>query len=131
MDLATPQAFARDPHLSWEWYNWRRGIIATAQPNAVHIALAELERRLPRAHRAWLTVEYAAASRERGVVIERLEQQRCDVNSKGVRMNASSGLLEERFEIRWRAPLKNDAVERALSALVSASSHAASWSVEV
>ena len=47
-DLATPQAFARDPHLSWEWYNWRRGIIATAEPNAGHMALAELERRLPR-----------------------------------------------------------------------------------
>ena len=46
-DLATPQAFARDPHLSWEWYNWRRGIIATAEPNAGHVALAEVERRLP------------------------------------------------------------------------------------
>jgi len=45
-DLATPQAFARDPQLSWEWYNWRRGIIATAEPNAGHVALAELERRL-------------------------------------------------------------------------------------
>src|SRR5450631_3257810 len=47
-DMATPQAFARDPHLSWEWYDWRRGIIATAEPNAGHVALAELERRLPR-----------------------------------------------------------------------------------
>lgn len=47
-DLATPQAFARNPHLSWEWYNWRRGIIATAEPNAGHAALAELERRLSR-----------------------------------------------------------------------------------
>ena len=47
-DLATPEAFARDPHLSWEWYNWRRGIIATAEPNAGHRALAELERSLPR-----------------------------------------------------------------------------------
>ena len=46
-DLATPQAFARDPHLSWEWYNRRRGIIATAEPNAGHVALAEVERRLP------------------------------------------------------------------------------------
>jgi len=46
-DLATPQAFARDPHLSWEWYNWRRGIIATAEPNTGHAALAELERRVP------------------------------------------------------------------------------------
>ncbi len=47
-DLATPQAFARDPRLSWQWYDWRRAIIATAQPNAGHAALAELERLLPR-----------------------------------------------------------------------------------
>ena len=47
-DLATPQAFARDPHLTWEWYDWRRAIIATAEPNAGHLALAELERLLPR-----------------------------------------------------------------------------------
>ena len=33
-DLATPQAFARDPRLVWEWYNWRRETIAKAAPNA-------------------------------------------------------------------------------------------------
>ena len=44
-DLATPHAFARDPQLVWEWYDWRRGLIQQAQPNAGHIALAELERR--------------------------------------------------------------------------------------
>ena len=45
-DLATPQAFERDPHLVWEWYNWRRELIATKRPNAAHAALVELERRL-------------------------------------------------------------------------------------
>ena len=44
-ELATPEAFARDPRLVWEWYDWRRGIIARAQPNPGHRALAELERR--------------------------------------------------------------------------------------
>jgi NAD-dependent deacetylase len=44
-DLATPQAFARDPKLIWEWYDWRRGLIARAEPNPGHIALAEIERR--------------------------------------------------------------------------------------
>jgi NAD-dependent protein deacetylase/lipoamidase len=44
-DLATPEAFARDPKLVWEWYDWRRGVIARAEPNAGHCALAELERR--------------------------------------------------------------------------------------
>ncbi len=43
-DLATPGAFARDPRLVWEWYDWRRGKVAQTQPNAGHLALAELER---------------------------------------------------------------------------------------
>lgn len=42
-DLATPEAFARDPKLVWEWYNWRRERIAKARPNAGHKALVELE----------------------------------------------------------------------------------------
>lgn len=44
-ELATPEAFARDPRTVWEWYNWRRELIATTRPNAAHHALAELERR--------------------------------------------------------------------------------------
>ena len=40
-DLATPQAFARDPRLVWEWYAWRRTLVAACAPNAAHRALAE------------------------------------------------------------------------------------------
>lgn len=47
-DLATPEAFARDPRLVWEWYDFRRTTIAKAQPNAGHRALVELEARKPR-----------------------------------------------------------------------------------
>jgi NAD-dependent deacetylase len=42
-DLATPEAFARDPRLVWEWYNWRRERIAQAAPNPAHHALVRLE----------------------------------------------------------------------------------------
>jgi NAD-dependent deacetylase len=42
-DLATPEAFARDPKLVWEWYNWRRELIAKARPNPGHKALVDLE----------------------------------------------------------------------------------------
>ena len=45
-DLATPEAFERDPRLVWEWYNWRRELIATKSPNAAHQAIAKLESRL-------------------------------------------------------------------------------------
>lgn len=41
-DLATPEAFARDPQLVWEWYEWRRGLIRDARPNAAHDAIARL-----------------------------------------------------------------------------------------
>ena len=53
-DLATPEAFARDPRLVWEWYNWRRELIATKIPNAAHHTLVELERRV---ERFWLITQ--------------------------------------------------------------------------
>jgi NAD-dependent deacetylase len=43
-DLATPEAFARDPELVWEWYAWRREVVAGAEPHAGHRALAAFER---------------------------------------------------------------------------------------
>ncbi len=46
-DLATPEAFERDPALVWEWYDWRRSLISGIRPNQAHYALAELERRNP------------------------------------------------------------------------------------
>jgi len=45
-DLATPEAFHADPRLVWEWYEWRRGLIAEAKPNAGHQALRRLEHRI-------------------------------------------------------------------------------------
>jgi NAD-dependent deacetylase len=42
-ELATPSAFERNPTLVWEWYDWRRGLIARCEPNAAHQALAEME----------------------------------------------------------------------------------------
>jgi NAD-dependent deacetylase len=46
-ELATPEAFARDPRLVWEWYTWRRELVEKAIPNPGHEALVELERRIP------------------------------------------------------------------------------------
>jgi NAD-dependent deacetylase len=42
-ELATPEAFHRDPALVWEWYEWRRALIREAKPNAAHEAIARLE----------------------------------------------------------------------------------------
>lgn len=45
--LATPEAFRSDPKLVWEWYSWRRELIADCLPNAAHTVLAAWSRRYP------------------------------------------------------------------------------------
>ena len=46
-DLATPEAFRRNPKLVWEWYAMRRAKVREGEPNAGHRALVELEQRVP------------------------------------------------------------------------------------
>ncbi len=43
-ELATPEAFARDPALVWGWYEWRRMKVLQAQPNDAHRAIAAFAR---------------------------------------------------------------------------------------
>jgi NAD-dependent deacetylase len=45
-DVCTPEAWERSPSLVWEFYAQRRAQCAAAEPNAAHLALAELERKL-------------------------------------------------------------------------------------
>ncbi len=47
-ELATPEAFARDPETVWEWYAWRRELVARAQPNRAHEVLADWSHRFRR-----------------------------------------------------------------------------------
>lgn len=42
-EVATPEAFERNPALVLEFYNLRRRLVAEAMPNAAHIALSRLE----------------------------------------------------------------------------------------
>ena len=46
-DVATPEAFARNPELVQDFYNQRRANAADAKPNAAHIALARLQQNWP------------------------------------------------------------------------------------
>lgn len=46
-ELATPQAFVRNPRLVWEWYAYRRALAERAQPGASHYALVDLEQYYP------------------------------------------------------------------------------------
>ena len=43
-DVATPEAWARDPHAVWRFYQERRGLLRAVEPNAAHRALTRLER---------------------------------------------------------------------------------------
>ncbi|PJF22382.1 MAG: NAD-dependent protein deacylase [Phototrophicales bacterium] len=46
-ELATPQAFQRNPKLVWDWYQFRRDLVRQAKPNPGHFALAKIEARQP------------------------------------------------------------------------------------
>ncbi|HIQ48398.1 MAG TPA: NAD-dependent deacylase [Aquifex aeolicus] len=46
-ELATPEAFFRDPKLVWGWYDWRKSLIAKAEPNEGHKILAKMEKEFP------------------------------------------------------------------------------------
>ncbi len=46
-EVATPEAFRRDPRLVYRFYNERRRSLATVQPNVAHLALVRLEREWP------------------------------------------------------------------------------------
>lgn len=46
-ELATPEAFARNPKRVWEWYDWRRQLLREVQPNPGHSSLVDLETWVP------------------------------------------------------------------------------------
>lgn len=60
-ELATPEAFSRDPRLVWEWYAWRRETVAGCEPNEAHLALA---RRADRDPGFWIATQNVDALHE-------------------------------------------------------------------
>ncbi|CAF1091717.1 unnamed protein product [Adineta ricciae] len=53
-DLATPESFAKSPSLVWEFYQYRRELMATKEPNKGHLALAEAEKRFEKEGRRFV-----------------------------------------------------------------------------
>ncbi|MBW8010039.1 MAG: NAD-dependent deacylase [Chloroflexi bacterium] len=45
-DLATLEAFRRNPRLVWNWYEWRRGLVRESMPNPAHTAIVEFEKKV-------------------------------------------------------------------------------------
>jgi NAD-dependent deacetylase len=48
VELTTPEAFAANPKEVWRFYEWRRAKLREARPNAGHVALARIEKAIPR-----------------------------------------------------------------------------------
>ncbi|XP_030606837.1 NAD-dependent protein deacylase sirtuin-5, mitochondrial-like isoform X1 [Archocentrus centrarchus] len=55
-DLATPEAFSRDPSRVWEFYHYRRELVLNKKPSAVHLAIAECEARLKKQGRSVVVI---------------------------------------------------------------------------
>jgi NAD-dependent deacetylase len=94
-DLATPEAFERDPRLVWEWYNWRRELIAPKKPNPAHMAVVEFERRC---RRFWLITQNvdglhrAAGSEQLSEIHGNIWKVRC----------TACGVVEENYDVPIR-----------------------------
>jgi NAD-dependent deacetylase len=99
-DLASPQAYAKDAKLVWDWYAWRFEMCANATPNAAHEKLAKLEQRTPEFLLVTQNVDglHARAGSERMVELHgNIMQARCE--SCGSRFE-----LTENFEIPPHCP---------------------------
>ena len=111
-ELATPEAFARDPRLVWEWYAWRRSLVAEAAPNAGHLALAQMERRVP--HFALLTqnvdgLHQQAGSRNVKELHGNILRSKCSLEGTVVEESAQPGEMPPLCPA-CGAPLRPDVV---------------------
>lgn len=127
--LATPAAFRRNPRLVWEWYEWRRALVAQASPNPGHVALAQLEQLVPRFTLITQNVDglHARAGSRRVVALHGdLMQTKCFADGQSVeswsqtddvppRCPRCGGLL--RPDVVWFGEnLPTDALQTAVSA---------------
>ena len=81
-ELATPEAFARNPALVWDWYAWRRKLIMEARPNQGHVAIAEMQHLVPNFALATQNVDglhQEAGSREAIELHGNIMRTRCSV----------------------------------------------------
>lgn len=127
-DLATPEAFRRDPRTVWEWYEMRRGLIRGATPNAAHAAIA----RLPGAVVVTQNVDDLHARAGSADVVElhgNIFRVRCVREGKSERRTAAFDELPPRCEcgallrpdVVWFGEvLPDDAIARAVGAIHAA-----------
>jgi len=93
-DLASPEAFQKNPQLVWEWYEYRRNLIEKATPNAAHRAITQLEELFPHFLLVTQNVDGLHLKAGSGKVIElhgNIFRSRCSRNGSVVKETAKSG----------------------------------------
>jgi NAD-dependent deacetylase len=100
-ELATPDAFERNPKLVWDWYEWRRELCRDAKPNPGHYALAELEKRFEHFVVATQNIDglhRAAGSRDVIELHGNLQRDKCSRDGEIINRNdarvTENGLLK-------------------------------------
>lgn len=79
-ELATPQAFVRNPRLVWEWYDYRRKLAEQTLPSPAHYALVHLEQHYPEFTLVTQTIDglhWRAGSRDLIELNGSLRRSRC------------------------------------------------------
>jgi NAD-dependent deacetylase len=84
--LATPAAFAANPKLVWDWYEYRRQVLRSVKPNPGHYAIAALEKLLPRVTVVTQNVDglhQAAGSTDVIALHGDITRNKCSANCQG------------------------------------------------
>jgi NAD-dependent deacetylase len=131
-DLATPGAFRRNPRLVWEWYEWRRKLVADAKPNPGHLALAGMEPLFPDFHLITQNVDglhQKAGNRHVTELHGNIARTKCFEENVGVDTWAETGDIPPKCP-RCGGRLRPDVVwfeeslpEAEMAAAISASRH--------
>jgi NAD-dependent deacetylase len=111
-ELATPGAFQRNPRLVWEWYQWRRELVAAAKPNPAHFALVEMAMLFPRFHLITQNVDglhQRAGSRNVIELHGNLARTRCSAEGTIIASWSDSGEVPPKCPA-CGAPLRPDVV---------------------
>lgn len=111
-DLASREAFQRDPELVWQWYQWRRELVAAAAPNRAHLAIAGLARILPGVTLVTQNVDGLHQRAGSGGVIElhgNIQRNRCSADDELVEI-ATTGSVKPPNCPRCGAKVRPDVV---------------------
>jgi NAD-dependent deacetylase len=138
--LATPAAFAANPKLVWDWYEYRRQVLRTVKPNPGHYAIAALEKLLPRVTVVTQNVDglhQAAGSADVITLHGDITRNKCSTNCQGdpTLIDASTlqwdraagpptcphcGKLVRPDVVWYTEPLPRAAIDRAIAVSMSA-----------